>query len=82
MEVLVNVTRILLSQIVVLPALLDLAGAGESAPSDSNQPQTREHLLDLSTTEMREVPVIVSVSYSSPRAVLGRIHPLQASHPV
>jgi hypothetical protein len=82
MEVLVNATRILLSQIVVLLALLDLAGAGESAPVNSNQLQTREHLLDLSTAEMREVPVIVSVFDSSPRAAWGRIHQLQTSHPV
>jgi len=39
MEVLVNATRILLSQIVVLLALLDSAGAGESAPTDPNKPK-------------------------------------------
>lgn len=77
-----NVTRILLSQIVVLPALLDLAGAGESAPTDPNQPQARENLLDLSTEEMMEVPAIVSVSYHSPPAALGRLHQFQASQQV
>lgn len=46
MEVLVNATRIGLSQIVVRLALLDSAGAGESAPTDPNQSPARENLRD------------------------------------
>lgn len=57
-----NVTRILLAQIVVLLALLDAAGAGESAPADPNRSSAPESLLDLSIEELMDVPIAVSAA--------------------
>lgn len=52
-----NTTRMLLSQIVVLLALLDRAGAGASAPTDPNKPEAKESFLDMSIEELMDVEV-------------------------
>ncbi|MCX5647272.1 MAG: TonB-dependent receptor plug domain-containing protein [Phycisphaerae bacterium] len=66
-----NVTRILLSQIVVLLALLDSAGAGESAPTDPNQREAKESFLDMSIEELMDVEVSSTAALTQTSARLA-----------